>query len=163
MSPIMSLADAEDRYGKIEERQAPGGDPALVWPNASAFCEIYSVPQDLHGYLLNSVTRVPTKRIYANRDFIPYLHKAFLNVLDRGLMGQLKTYDGCWNVRYVRGKTGRVSSHAYGLAIDINAATNRLDTYGDISLALAACFTDAGLIHGRGFKRPDPQHFSLGW
>lgn len=148
---LISLDEAYRRYGFIKEGK---------WPRANEFCELLMVPEEIHGYWYNSATWEPVTRIYCNRDFSPFILKALRNVVDRGLMKELKTYDGCWNVRDVRGHPGFVSSHAYALSIDINAGTNQLGTYGDISLDLASCFTDAGMIHGRGFKRQDPMHFS---
>ncbi len=71
------------------------------------------------------ITALPT-RIYMNKLVVePF--KAVLDELIRtGLHQEIKTFDGCFNVRYQRGSTTRLSRHSWGLAFDFNAAWNPL-------------------------------------
>lgn len=150
----MTFLDCIGRYGEIVEN---------VWPDASKWCSLVSVPDRVSSSLVNSLTGFPTRSIYCNKDIAPHLLKALQNIEDRNLIGQLRTFDGCYCVRSVRGKFGVLSAHSYALAIDINAATNKLGTDGDMSEELARCFTDEGFRWGKTFSRKDPMHFGLSW
>ncbi len=91
------------------------------------------------------------------------LDAALALVEARGYIGELRTFDGCLNIRAVRGKPDELSTHAYGLAIDINAATNHLGQPPTISPGLVQCFTESGFSWGGTFPRVDGQHFSFAW
>lgn len=100
------------------------------------------------------------KRLYCNRAMIEPLTRAFNNIISRGLINQLKTWDGCFNIRKKRGATSQ-SLHAWGIAIDINAAWNGFGKKPTMSKELVACFTDAGFDWGGVWSRPDGMHFQL--
>jgi len=70
--------------------------------------------------------------------FLPniiYMHREFIDVVDvwltaltfGDLIKEIKTYDGCWNVRNKRGQS-TLSVHAFGMAIDFNATHNPFKT-----------------------------------
>jgi len=68
--------------------------------------------------------------------------------------------------RYVRGSTSSVSSHAWGLAVDLTLA-GHLDQMGDTAtqsglVLLAGFFNDAGWYWGAGYEREDSMHFEVG-
>lgn len=73
---------------------------------------------------------------------------------------------GALCARYVRGSASVVSSHAWGLAIDLTL-TGDLDRMGDDStqfglVVLAEFFNDAGWYWGAGYGREDSMHFEVG-
>jgi len=114
---------------------------------------MWDVPADLeHGHI--------PKKIYCNKDLIGPLSLAFKNVNERGLAEQIKTWDGCFNIRKKRGATSS-SLHSWGIAIDINAAWNGFGKHPTMSPELVKCFTDAGLDWGGTWKKPDGMHFQL--
>lgn len=100
------------------------------------------------------------KKLYCNRDIIGPLSKAFKNVIDRGLVNEIKTFDGCFNIRLKRGQVS-MSLHSWGVAIDINAAWNAFGAKPTLSAALVKCFTDAGFEWGGPWPKPDGMHFQL--
>jgi hypothetical protein len=101
------------------------------------------------------------KRLYCNKRMVLPLTNAFKNIINRKLVGQLKTWDGCFNIRKKRG-AGSPSLHSWGLAIDINAAWNGFGKSPTMSKELVACFTDAGFDWGGLWRRADGMHFQLG-
>lgn len=110
------------------------------------------------------------KRIFCNKVMIQPLTIAFKNLIDRGKVDELKTWDGCYNFRPIRGyekqwaATGNVkylSVHSWGCAIDVNAAWNRLRKKPTLSPEFVKCFTDAGFDWGGYWKRLDGMHFQL--
>ena len=100
------------------------------------------------------------KRVYCNRDLVRPLSQAFLNIINRGVVDQLKTWDGCFNIRKKRGAASS-SLHSWGVAIDINAAWNGFGKKPTMSPALVKCFTDAGFDWGGTWAKPDGMHFQL--
>lgn len=117
------------------------------------------------------------KRIYCNADIILHLEQAFKNLISRGLVKELKTWDGCYNFRPVRGyekkyaaamKAGNIelaitylSIHSWGDAVDVNAFENGLGKEPKLSPAFVKCFTDAGFDWGGNYTRKDGMHFQL--
>lgn len=143
------------------------GDPNK---NASKYCVLWDVPTELE-------LGVIPKKLYCNKDIIPFLEKVFRNIIERDLVDELKTFDGCFNIRTIRGyekkyetlmKAGRteeaiklLSIHSWAIAIDINQPWNRLGQVPTMSPQLVACFTDAGFEWGGKWTRKDGMHFQL--
>ena len=122
-------------------------------PETEKFMVMWDVPTELeHGAI--------PKRIYCNRDMVAPLTQAFKNVVDRGLAAQIKTYEGCFNIRRKRGGASS-SLHSWGIAIDINAAWNGFGKTPTMSKELVKCFTDAGFDWGGSWSKPDGMHFQL--
>ncbi len=100
------------------------------------------------------------KRIYCNKDMIQPLSVAFNNLILRGFVNELKTWDGCFNIRKKRGLQS-MSLHSWGLAVDLNAFENGLGKEPKLSPGFVKCFTDAGFDWGGTWKRKDGMHFEL--
>lgn len=100
------------------------------------------------------------KRLYCNKDIVRPLSAAFRNLIDRGYVTELKTFDGCFNIRKQRGAQSQ-SLHSWGVAIDVNAAWNGLGKVPKLSVGFVSCFTDAGFDWGGTWKRLDGMHFQL--
>lgn len=114
---------------------------------------LWDVPAELE------VGVIPNK-IYCNKDLIMPLKTAFENIVERNLAEELKTWDGCFNIRKTTGGTSP-SLHSWGVAVDINAAWNRFNKQPTMSKELVACFTDAGFEWGGDWSKPDGMHFQL--
>jgi hypothetical protein len=131
---------------------------------------IWDVPENLEiGFI--------PKKIYCNADLIPLLTQAFKNLIDRGCVKELKTWDGCWNFRPIRGYEKKyqtlmdqekeqeaikyLSIHSWGGAVDLNASENGLGQKPKLSAKFVKCFTDAGFEWGGSWSRPDGMHFQM--
>lgn len=128
------------------------GDPALV-ENELKYMTVWDVPAHLE------IGVIP-KKLYCNKIMIAPLIQAFTNLIDRGFVKELKTFDGCFNVRRKRGLT-TMSLHSWGIAIDVNATWNGLHKTPQLSAGFVKCFTDAGFDWGGTWKRKDGMHFQL--
>ena len=129
------------------------GDP-FTTHDEGLYMVMWDVPTELE------IGVIP-KRIYCNRAMIQPLTKAFKNLIDRGHVNELKTWDGCFNIRKKRGLAS-MSLHSWGVAIDVNAAWNGLGKTPTLSAGFVKCFTDAGFDWGGNFKsRVDAMHFQL--
>lgn len=100
------------------------------------------------------------KRLYCNKDLVLPLTKAFKNLIATGNVKELKTWDGCFNIRKMRGLKS-MSLHSWGIAIDVNAAWNGLNKTPVLSAGFVKCFTDAGFDWGGTWQRKDGMHFQL--
>jgi len=100
------------------------------------------------------------KKIYCNKDLVLPLQKAFQNLIDTGKVAELKTWDGCFNIRKKRGLSS-MSLHSWGIAIDVNAAWNGLGKSPTLSDEFVKCFTGAGFEWGGNWTRKDGMHFQL--
>lgn len=109
---------------------------------------------------LLAVGRIP-KKIFCNRDLIGPLAIAFHHLIERGFVKELNTWDGCFNIRMKR-NANTMSLHSWGIAVDVNAATNALNQAPTLSEAFVKCFTDAGFDWGGHWHHPiDGMHFQL--
>lgn len=81
---------------------------------------LYDVPQEI-----NDAIKVLPSKIYLNRVLRDPLTKVFRELIAKGLHDEIKTYDGCFNIRKQRGSTA-ISMHSFGIAVDLNAAWNPL-------------------------------------
>lgn len=151
-------SEAIKRYGTIDVGHQ-------AWPNKKKWMALLDIPDHLRGnWCVYGDKDMPVKRIYCNVDIHVPLKQALQNLYDRGFTKELKAFDGCFNIRPVRGSAS-VSAHAYGLAIDINASENKLgQVTSNLSPGFVKCFTDAGFDWGGNFhSRKDPMHFSFCW
>lgn len=117
------------------------------------------------------------KRIYCNVDMVQPLTKAFTNLIERGFVKELLTWDGCYNLRPVRGyedeyeecvRAGDImksiqylSNHSWGTAVDNNQAWNQLNKKPTASPGFVQCWIDAGFDWGGSWKRLDGMHYQL--
>jgi hypothetical protein len=102
--------------------------------------------------------------ITCNRAVIPALRAAMTEVTRRGLGKLVHTADfrregGCWSPRLKRFGAGQVSSHAWGIAVDINVDDNPLGAKPVQDPRLVAIMAAHGFYWGGLFLRPDGAHF----
>ena len=103
-----------------------------------------------------------------HRKAAPYLKAALNEIWDYYEHDQSKVdaagvsrYAGAYNHRKIRGSS-RWSNHAYGCAIDLNAAENAMGTKGNMPQAVVDAFCRQGAKWGGWYKgRKDPMHFEF--
>lgn len=122
-------------------------------PSTEKWMVLFDVPTEME------LGAIP-KRIYCHKYLVAPLKQAFLNIIQRNLVSQLKTWDGCFQIRNKRGSLS-LSIHCWGLAIDTNAAWNAFGAKPTMSKELVKCFTDAGFEWGGLWAKPDGMHFQL--
>ena len=82
--------------------------------NESKYMVLFDVPSHLEYGLI-------PRRIYCNKFMIFPLLVVFQNLIQRGYVGELTEWNGCFNIRGKKSNTSVFSLHAWGLAIDVNA------------------------------------------
>mgnify|MGYP006264998511 CR=1 FL=1 len=142
------------RYGN------PASDPKEF---QSKHMMLWTVPM----WIDTHIPALPNK-IYINRDAIEPLETVLNRLISLGAFKEINTWDGCFNIRFVRGSKTKMSIHSWGLAIDINAANNPLNMtkqqaagYGltPFTTLFDEIWADAGWTCGSQFSRPDGMHF----
>jgi hypothetical protein len=135
------------------------------------YCEVWEVKKDFSWF--------PVSRFLVNKYFKAVLIKAYTALQAAGLHTEIKSFDGCYNDRNVRG-SNKLSGHAYAVAVDHNAAQEGMQSIpaaditpekrlGNWSAQFVATMKGAGLfyggdfhtIHADGTERIDPMHFAL--
>jgi hypothetical protein len=120
---------------------------------ANKWMVLWNIPEEL------KVGMIP-KRIYCNSDLVEPLKLAFKSLINTGMVDELKTWDGCFNIRKMAG-SNLMSLHSWGIAVDVNAAENGLGQPPKLSKEFVECFTKNGFDWGGNFTRQDGMHFQL--
>ncbi len=145
---------AIERYGSIVNG---------VWAEQDHWLQSLLIPEDWfpNWFILNTKHQVHS--IYCNIDIHAPLFNALKGVKANGGATALHSFDGCANIRNVRG-SNHLSCHAYGLALDINASEEPLGSLGRLPESIVTAFKDQGFDYGGDFHgRHDPMHVSYGW
>ncbi len=81
----------------------------------------------------------------------------FATLRDKGLQPQIRTFGGCYNFRGKR-TIDKLSTHCWGIAIDLNTQTNAQGGTDVVEIFRAAGFKWGGEWSG---KSKDPMHFQF--
>ncbi len=133
------------------------GDPldSGYWKAYGGFCETPSELNHVFSYQLEG-----KNGFWCNKLLIPLFQNVYNSIALAGLSNKLISFDGCWNVRYIRGGN-QLSMHSWGIAVDHNAQTNSLGSEGDMNMDIVEIFESEGFFWGGNFKRKDPMHFEF--
>lgn len=101
-------------------------------------------------------------QLYCHKKLIDVFPSVFSAIESEGLKKEVKTYGGCFNFRSKR-TSGKFSTHSWGIAIDLNPATNPMGSSGDIHPAIVEIFRSFGFKWGGDWtgKGKDPMHFQF--
>ena len=107
---------------------------------------------------LKLINGTPITKVKLHKDLKIPLLKALNCVNKNGYLNQIKTYDGGYCYRNIR-KTGQLSLHARGRAVDFNARWNRYGRKPTLHPTIVHCFEVHGFVWGGRWKTPDGMHF----
>lgn len=144
MTPPHGLEAIKERFGDPAVRGFEGANIVL-----------FHLPYPLkYGQL--TVTRSRCHRL-----MVPIFTRVLHQIREAGLAPQAASYGGIYAARPIRGAS-RLSTHAWGIAIDLNPATNALGTKGSMDPRVVELFKAAGFTWGGDFTgRKDPMHFQF--
>jgi hypothetical protein len=150
-SPVAFLTGsrAAKAFGAFSYKYFPDGtiQPDAAWVNAN----IVSARVPIFG------------RVTCHRLMIPQLRGALQEVVDTGLSASLHTYNGCYVPRFIeRDPSHAISLHTWGIAIDLDAATNYRGIKGSMDPRVVTIFKRWGFRWGGDWSYSDPMHFEIG-
>ena len=93
---------------------------------------------------------------------VEILETVFVEIKSKGLEPDLFSFGGCFSFRPQR--TGnKLSTHSWGIAIDLNSESNGQGTAGDMNPGIISVFQDAGFEWGGEWsgRSKDPMHFQF--
>ena len=139
------------KFGKDWRRPWEGGFVPITAREATSLYKPGSAP-----YI------APFSRIYCNRAIIEKLDLTFVALAHMNLLSEIKSFDGCFNVRKIRGKESdpdAYSIHSFGLALDFNAKEMPLWSESKWTPEFVAVWKALGWEWGGNFERRDGMHF----
>jgi hypothetical protein len=72
-------------------------------------------------------------------------------------------FAGCYSARFIGSNPhGRLSTHAWGAAVDLNAASNPFGADPTMDMRVVRAMRNAGLNWGGDWLVPDGMHFEWG-
>jgi len=122
--------------------------------------------KNIAGARLPAFGGKPARVVGVHVKLVERVESLFQTLAENDLLGDIVSWNGSYNPRFIRGSTVKLSNHAWGTACDINAPQNRLGTEGAtwgqpgcvwriVPIALAH-----GFFWGGWFRsRLDDQHF----
>jgi hypothetical protein len=102
------------------------------------------------------------QRMACHKLLQPAFEAAFRAILRAGLQSQVTSFGGCFSFRPQRTGT-KLSTHCWGIAIDLNPESNAQGTNGKMDAGIVSIFQDLGFTWGgewRG-RACDPMHFQF--
>jgi hypothetical protein len=152
--------EAQDGPARPAELKARFGEPAVGLPYGEDWVRLD--PGFLRRHIVTA--RVPQLgSVTCHRRMIPALRAAMAQ-LQRRRLGHLvdpAEYAGCYAPRRIQ-PSGTLSLHAWGLAVDLNAASNPLGGDSNQDPRLVRTMERHGFSWGGDFPTvPDPMHFEF--
>lgn len=156
MTPPKGEAEILYLYGD------PITDPMAFWRDHMRFCHLHpdiaAIPQLKHKH-----------GFWVNKALVENIKLVFDKIREQGLLSEIKSFDGCQVTRMIRGGS-KLSFHAFGAAIDLNAsifplgkACDKVEVDCPKYYRVVTVFEEAGWTWGgRWHKRPDGMHFQYG-
>jgi len=145
---LLTGAKAAKAFGAFSYRYFPDGtiEPDAKWVRAN----IQSAAVPIMG------------RVTCHKLMLPQLRGALQAVVDAGLGDQLNTFDGCYVPRFIESNPeNSISLHTWGIAIDMDAATNYRGIRGTMHPEIVNIFKRWGFRWGGDWAYTDPMHFEL--
>jgi hypothetical protein len=95
-------------------------------------------------------------------EMVPMFSGVFGEIYANGHWDLLRNYGGIYNARQTRGGT-KWSTHAWGIAVDLNTDTNQMGTKGDMPREIIGVFKRHGFVWGGDWtgRSIDPMHFQF--
>lgn len=153
------LVEIKRVFGDIERFVETGADGKARLISAFERRYITSVRLPFSIPLVGNPAR-KVVRLRCHRLLAPRFESIFENLADPRLRPHVKSFGGCFAFRRKRSGRGW-STHAWGIAIDLNPETNPGGAQGDMPPEIVEIFREFGFAWGGDWKgaRRDPMHF----
>lgn len=171
---IIASLEAPERPASTERLQAPTGLPEIIATFGDLQRYVRSDGSVSPDWEAEQIVRVElpfpiplswdasqqATRLACHRKIAPVFLDVLRQIQRDGHRDLVQSYGGAYHFRPQRG-SAKLSTHSWGIAIDLNTRTNPLGSKGDMPEALIRIFEDHGFYWGGRFSRPDPMHFQF--
>jgi hypothetical protein len=138
------LKELEEKFGVIEYRNAGAG-----W---------IEITNDFAHKIERHEFPVVGAQCF-HRDLLLVLERVLEDIRRKGLDEEIKQF-GTWAPRHKMHDPSRnLSAHSWGIAVDVNWATNAVGTLGDLDSGIVESFERYGFEWGGRWRFKDPMHF----
>ena len=154
---MRSTAWVEQTFGQIPYAAGSKRGSIVIAPAWTA-ANIIVVPNRWGiRFYTGKLARIECHRLAAPRIV------ALLDDLERnGLLGLIKTWDGCFVPRHkCWNPTRALSRHSWGIAVDVNASQFPYGSTRRQDPRLVEAFRRRGFENGAQWTKPDPMHWEL--
>jgi hypothetical protein len=160
-SPLTG-AKMQSLFGKIEFKVLADNSSIKITNNWQADNLVtVQIPQ------IKNLPPYRTSKITVHKLVAAQWQKLFNEWDKAGLTPLLLTYDGSYNPRLIRGSADQLSTHAYGIAVDLNVEWNKLGAIPALKgqkgsvRELVGIANKLGFYWGGHFSRKDGMHFEI--
>jgi|SRR5579884_850547 hypothetical protein len=157
ITPPAGLDEIRTVFGDIFQYILPDHTLAAAWQ--AEFLATAKLPFPLvlswdHSRTVNSMT--------CHKLLVNTFDDVFKRIQDAGLQSNLTSFGGCFSFRPQRTGT-KLSTHAWGIAIDLDPESNEQGTAGNMNMDIITIFRDAGFEWGGDWqgRLRDPMHFQF--
>ncbi len=141
------LTGLEDYYGRFSYKKNPYDRGWII------------ITDDWKDNFLDTVDLPIVGKYLINRFVKETLIEILTLIKDRGLDGEIKEF-GCWAPRHKMHDPRRsLSTHSWGIAVDINQSTNGVGTIGDMDPGITQVFEQFGWTWGGRWRPLDFMHY----
>lgn len=100
--------------------------------------------------------------VTCHKAMLPQFRAALREIVNVGLADEIRPdqYAGCYYPRFIANSTS-LSLHSFGIAVDLNTATNQRGVRGDMDPQVVAIFKKWGFAWGGDWNYTDPMHFEM--
>jgi LysM repeat protein len=157
LAPPHGLKAIIATFGDIREFIRKDGTLDLRWEKDYLDCARLPFPIPLSWDLSRSVNR-----IQCHRKLTGILAQVFSAIDAAGCRDKITSFGGCFNFRAKR-RGSKLSTHSWGIAIDLNDLTNPPGRAGDLALEVVDAFRRFGFKWGGDWsgRDQDPMHFQF--
>jgi hypothetical protein len=103
---------------------------------------------------------IEVSRFRCHHRMISIFQEAFDRIWAANLESECQFFGGCYMFRCKKGSK-KISTHAWGIAIDLNPLENQMGTPGQMNPDIVSIFESLGFTWGGRWQNPDPMHFQF--
>jgi hypothetical protein len=153
------LAEIISTFGNISNYIDNTGVLSVQWN--TEYLAIVELPFALPLSWNKAIT---VSRMTCHKLMVPIFEDVFNQINTKVLQDQLLDFGGCFSFRPER-HSNKISTHAWGIAIDLNPNEDIQGTIGNMSPAIIDVFRSAGFKWGGDWvgKTDDPMHFQYAY
>ena len=157
LMPPHGLDQIITTFGDIFAHIGPDHALDLLWETDSLARVKLPFPMKLSWDQSRTVTWISCHKLVAG-----IFPEVFRNIQSAGLQKYIASFGGCFAFRPQRTGT-KLSTHAWGIAIDLNPESNMQGTAGNMNVEVIKIFRQAGFTWGGDWqgKTRDPMHFQF--